>query len=116
MNAQHDAATGSERRRAPRRAVTMRTDIRYEGLDCTGFLADVSRSGAFLRAGDEADPLLDLLRVGDWLELRLASIGGKPLVIPARVVRLTEVGIGVEFGQEELRLYEAAAPPAAAPY
>jgi hypothetical protein len=83
--------------------VTLHTDIRYEGLDCTGFLADVSRTGAFVRAGDEADPLFGVLQLGDWLELHLAPIGSKPLVIPARVVRMLGHGIGVEFGQTEPR-------------
>lgn len=93
------AASGVDRRSAQRTEVTLPTEIRYEGLDCTGFVADISRTGAFLRPGDEADPLLGVLSVGDLVELHLAPVGGKALVIPARVVHRRPQGIGVEFSK-----------------
>lgn len=100
----HAPTQGSERRVAQRLAVTLPTEIRFDGLDCTGYLADVSRTGAFVRASEEEDPLFSVLRPGDWLELRLAPIGGKPLVIPARVVHRRELGIGVEFRRPQAPL------------
>lgn len=95
---------GSERRMAKRFALTLPTEIRFDGLDCTGYLADVSRTGAFVRANEEEDPLLSVLQLGDWLELRLAPIGGKALAIPARVVHRRNQGIGVEFRQAQAQL------------
>ena len=52
----------SERRMYHRTAVTLETEIRFSGLDCTGFTADVSAEGAFVRATDESAPLLSLLQ------------------------------------------------------
>jgi hypothetical protein len=86
-----------------RTAVTLETDIRFGGLDCTGFTADVSVEGAFVRATDEADPLLSLLEPGDCVELRVTMPLEQRLVIPARVVRKQNAGVGLEFQQQEPR-------------
>ena len=94
----------SNRRRFERTAATIVTDIRYEGLDCTGFTADVSASGAFVRAGEDADPVLSLLCPGDCVELRLPLETPHPLRIQARVVHKTSWGVGFEFFQKEPRL------------
>lgn len=99
----HSTPLSSDRRRAPRVAVTLPTEIRYEGLDCTGYLADVSRTGAFVRASDEEDPLFSVLELGDWLELHLAPTGGKALSIPAKVINRRPQGIGVEFARSQSR-------------
>ena len=95
--------SGSERRTFPRTAVTLETDIRFGGLDCTGFTADVSAVGAFVRATDEADPLLSLLQPGDSVELHVAMPTEPRLAIPARVVRKQSTGVGLKFSDPESR-------------
>lgn len=97
-------AAGADRRRTNRTTVCLETDIRFEGLDCTGFTADVSVSGAFVRANDDADPLLALLNPGDWVELRVELQQAEPLAIPAKVVRKLGTGVGFEFMYLEPRL------------
>ena len=97
-------SSGTDRRRANRTAVRLETDIRFEGLDCTGFTADVSISGAFVRASDSADPLLSILNPGDWVELRVELQQAEPLAIPAKVVRKHGNGVGFEFMYLEPRL------------
>lgn len=94
---------GSDRRMFDRTAVTLATDIRFGGLDCTGFTADVSAVGAFVRASDEADPLLALLQPGDDVELRMHSASNANLAIPARVVRKQSTGVGLQFSKHEPR-------------
>jgi len=81
--------------------VTLPADLRYEGLDCTGFTADVSRTGAFVRAGDEADPLLAVIQPGDLVQLHLSPQGGEALIIPARVVHKQGAGVGIAFHRAE---------------
>lgn len=98
------ADPGHERRMFNRTSVTLETDIRFGGLDCTGFTADVSALGAFVRATDEADPLLSLLQPGDDVELRVSMPLEKRLAIPARVVRKQPTGVGLEFQEQENRL------------
>jgi len=94
---------GHERRMFHRTAVTLETDIRFGGLDCTGFTADVSAQGAFVRASDEADPLLSLLQPGDNVELRVTMPLEEQLAIPARVVRKQDTGVGLKFQQPDDR-------------
>ena len=94
----------AEKRRDRRFAVRLPVDIRYEGLDCTGFTADVSVRGAFVRAGVEADPLLSVLQPGDWVTLSVALSGDEPIDIPARVVHSRDRGAGFEFMNLEPRL------------
>ena len=96
--------SGAERRRHERTEVALETDIRYEGLDCTGLMADVSRSGALVRATEEADPILSLLQPGDWVELSITLEQPEPVSIPARVVRKQTTGVGFEFLYAEPRL------------
>jgi hypothetical protein len=81
--------------------VTLPADLRYEGLDCTGFTADVSRTGAFVRAGDEADPVLAILQPGDLIQLHLSPQGGEALIIPAQVVHKQGAGVGIAFRRAE---------------
>ncbi len=95
--------SGSERRELNRTAVTLQTDIRFSGLDCTGFTADVSALGAFVRANDESDPLLSLLQPGDDVELHVSIPMAKRLAIPARVVRKQPTGVGLKFAKAEPR-------------
>ncbi len=92
-----------DRRTFNRTAVTLAADIRFGGLDCTGFTADVSAVGAFVRATDEADPLLALLQPGDDVELRMGNAVNRSLAIPARVVRKQTSGIGLQFDKQEPR-------------
>jgi hypothetical protein len=92
-----------DRRLFDRAAVTLATDIRYGGLDCSGFTADVSAMGAFVRATDDADPLLSLLQPGDQVELRLATALAERVSVQARVVRKQSTGVGLQFHQAEPR-------------
>jgi hypothetical protein len=94
-----------ERRRSPRWAVNLAVDLRFDGLDCTGFTADVSPFGAYVRAGEDSDPLLGVVQVGDQLELRLGEPSGEPIEVRARVVRKHPAGLGLEFLTEEPRLH-----------
>ena len=96
--------SGSERRRHPRYAVSLAVDLRFEGLDCTGFTADVSPFGAYVRASEDSDPLLCVIQVGDQIELRLGEPTGEPIEVRARVVRKHPAGLGLEFLREEPRL------------
>jgi len=98
-----DPSRSRERRDFNRTAVTLETDIRYGGLDCTGFTADVSAVGAFIRASDEADPLLSLLQPGDSVELHVAMPTAQRVAILARVVRKQSTGVGLKFHQHESR-------------
>ncbi len=95
--------SGRERRRFHRSSVTLETDIRFGGLDSTGFTADVSSLGAFVRPTDEADPLLSLLQPGDDVELRVSMPLERQLAIPARVVRKLPTGVGLKFAHAEPR-------------
>ncbi len=95
--------SGRERRRLARTAVTLETDIRFGGLDSTGFTADVSALGAFVRAIDESDPLLSLLQPGDDVELHVSMPLANRLAIPARVVRKQPTGVGLKFDRAEPR-------------
>ena len=94
---------GSERRMFNRTAVTLEIDIRFGGLDCTGFTADVSSMGAFVRPTDEADPLLALLEPGDRVELCVNMPLDERLAIPAQVVRKQPTGVGLKFLHAEPR-------------
>jgi PilZ domain len=97
------SGAGSERRRLDRTAVTLETDIRFGGLDSTGFTADVNSLGAFVRPTDESDPLLSLLQPGDDVELRVSMPRKQQLAIPARVVRKQPTGVGLRFARAEPR-------------
>jgi len=95
--------SGRERRQFNRASVTLETDIRFGGLDSTGFTADVSSLGAFVRPTDESDPLLSLLQPGDDVELRVSMPQEHQLAIPARVVRKLPTGVGLKFAHAEPR-------------
>ncbi len=100
-----------ERRRAERAPVSLPAHLRYEGLDCTGFTADVSRTGAFVRPQDEADPVLAVLEPGDLIQLHLIPDVGDALVIPAQVVHKQSAGVGLRFNRTEPRLDPAPRRP-----
>jgi hypothetical protein len=95
--------SGKDRRRFNRTSVTLETDIRFGGLDSTGFTADVSSLGAFVRPTEESDPLLSLLQPGDDVELRVSMPLERQLAIPARVVRKHPTGVGLKFARAEPR-------------
>jgi hypothetical protein len=103
-----------DRRRMPRWAVNLRTDVRFEGLLGTGFVADVNPYGAFVRAAEDADPLMSVLQSADLVQLRFDLPDAEPVEVSARVVHLYEDGLGLEFVQRETRL-EGLAPRPAAP-
>jgi hypothetical protein len=107
-----------DRRRMPRWAVNLRTDLHFEGLYATGFVADVNPYGAFVRASEDADPLLSALENEDVVCLRFALPTGESLEVNARVVHIYEHGLGLEFVSREPRVESYAprlAPPALTP-
>ena len=105
--------THDDRRRMPRWAVNLRTDVRFEGLRGTGFVADVNPFGAFVRAAEDADPLMSVLQSSDLVQLRFDVPGAEPVEVNARVVHLYADGLGLEFVQRETRLEHLAPRPQA---
>jgi len=88
---------GEEKRRHIRIEVPMPVEVTHPSLGTVELItADICDSGVFLKADPEQCPA-----VGDEVTLKVKSgvLGGgeEPPLVPARVVRVTKDGMGVEF-------------------
>ena len=86
---------GSEQRNFARIPVPMDIEVRMDGAEMVVLeTVDISNGGAFIKAEAEQCPT-----VGTTLSLRvMGQLGGEePPTVQARVVRITNEGMGVEF-------------------
>lgn len=86
---------GKEKRRHVRLTVPMAVEVTHAQLGTTELVtADLSDGGVFLKAEPHQCP-----PIGDALTLRVVgTLGGEdPPEVPARVVRITAEGMGLEF-------------------
>ena len=86
---------GSDQRNFARIPVPMDIEVRMDGADMVVLeTIDISNGGAFIKAEPQQCP-----PVGTELSLRVrGSLSGEePPTVQARVVRITDEGMGVEF-------------------
>lgn len=88
---------GQEKRRHVRIEVPMPVEVTHPTMGTFELVtADLCESGVFLKADPEQCPA-----VGDEITIKVKGgvLGGgeEPPLVPARVVRVTENGMGVEF-------------------
>lgn len=88
---------GDEKRRHVRIEVPMPVEVTHPALGTVELVtADLSDSGVFLKCAPEQCPEL-----GDEITIKVKGgvLGGgdEPPLVPARVVRVTDEGMGVEF-------------------
>lgn len=86
---------GSNKRSFARIPVPMDIEVRREGAEMMVLVTvDISNGGAFIKAEPQQCP-----PIGSELSLKvIGQLGGEePPTVQARVVRITDEGIGVEF-------------------
>jgi len=85
---------GKERRRHERKEVERKAVVTLDGHETTVLTGDLSTGGAFLKRGSEPLP-----REGAeiYVDIQTDIPGEDAMVARARVVRVTEDGIGIVF-------------------
>ena len=86
---------GSDQRNFARIPVPMDIEVRMDGAEMVLLVTvDISNGGAFIKAEPQQCPA-----IGTELSLRVkGQLGGEePPTVQARVVRITNEGMGVEF-------------------
>jgi hypothetical protein len=85
---------GKERRQYERKEVERKAIVSLDGHETTVMTGDISQGGAFLKRGSEPLPSegADI-----YVEIQTDIPGEDPMIARARVVRVTEEGIGIVF-------------------
>jgi hypothetical protein len=89
---------GIEARKFPRLSVSFAIEYSGRSVRGTGTVRNISSSGALI---ENAEPLL---LAGGEVQLSFSIFGNSlPITVPAKVVRETETGFGVEFLEMNVR-------------
>ncbi|KPK12379.1 MAG: hypothetical protein AMJ68_02535 [Acidithiobacillales bacterium SG8_45] len=85
---------GKERRQYERKEVERKAIVSLDGHETTVLTGDISQGGAFLKRGSEPLPSEG---AEIYVDIQTDVPGEEPMVARARVVRVTEEGIGIVF-------------------
>lgn len=88
-----------ERRNNNRLGIRLEVELRAEDKECSLQSRDLSNSGVFLEKGEQPLPPVDNIGVDSIVYLRVKSQfeDGDPPLVKARVVRIDDQGIALQF-------------------
>ena len=88
-----------ERRNNNRLGIRLEVELRAENKECSLHSRDLSNGGVFLEKGEIVVPPVDTISVDSIVYLRVKSQfeEGEPPLVKARVVRIDDQGIALQF-------------------